>query len=74
MRLTRFFETKNGLREPLFISVLLSVGGVLSVIIAGYVNGVTIGLNQAIGMNAFFFCTRLLVLIPSRYCFKRWGK
>lgn len=62
------------LREPLLCSLLLSIGGVASVIVAGYVNGVAISLLQAVGMNAFFFCTRLLVLIPTRYYFKRQGK
>lgn len=64
----------NILKEPLLSSLLLSIGGIASVIIAGYVNGVAISLMQAVGMNAFFFCTRLLVLVPMRYFFKRLGK
>ena len=46
-----FKKNIDALYEPLLISLLLSTGGVVSVIIAGYLNGVTISLNQGIGMN-----------------------
>jgi hypothetical protein len=60
--------------ESLVGSLVLGFGGIVTVILAGKANGVEINLYQAVGMNAFFFCTRLLGLIPTRYCFKRWGK
>jgi hypothetical protein len=65
---------KSILLESLVGSLVLAFGGIATVILAGKANSVEISLYQAIGMNAFFFCTRLLGLIPTRYCFKRWGK
>ncbi len=59
--------------ESLSASFGLTLGGLISIQVAAYFNGVDITFKQAIGMNAFFFCTRLLWLIPNRYAFKRWG-
>ena len=59
--------------EAFVSSLVLAFGGILTVILAGKANGVEIGLWQAVGMNAFFFCTRLLGLYPTRYLFKKWG-
>lgn len=60
--------------EALTSSFVLALGGIGPVILSGKINSVDIGLWQAAGMNAVFFCTRLLGLYPIRYIFKKWGK
>ena len=70
----RFNFDKAVLFEAVAGSFVLAVGGIGTVMIAGYLNGVQMSVWQAIGMNVFFFHTRLLGLIPTRYVFKRWGK
>jgi hypothetical protein len=60
--------------EALAGSFVIAFGGLITIPLAGAVNGVTISTAQGAGMGAIFFFTRPLGLYIVRYCFKKWGK
>jgi hypothetical protein len=62
------------LSEATVGSAGLFVFGLITIPLAGLVNGVIISFVQGFGMGSFFFCTRIVWLYLVRYCFKRWGK
>jgi hypothetical protein len=55
-------------------SFVIAFGGLITIPLAGWINGVPISMSQGAGMGAIFFFTRPLGLYAVRYCFKRWGK
>jgi hypothetical protein len=62
------------LYEALMGSLVIAFGGLITIPLAGAINGVTISTAQGAGMGAIFFFTRPLGLYIVRYCFKRWYK
>lgn len=65
---------KNIAIEALTGSFVIAFAGLITIPIAGWINGVDISAIQGAGMGFIFFCTRPFGLYFVRYCFKRWGK
>lgn len=76
MKFTELFAKidKNIAIEALTGSFVIASVGLITIPIAGWINGVDISATQGAGMGFIFFCTRPFGLYFVRYCFKRWGK
>jgi hypothetical protein len=55
-------------------SFMIAFAGLITIPIAGWINGVNISVTQGAGMGLIFFFTRPIGLYIVRYCFKRWYK
>ena len=62
------------LYEAFMGSFVIAFGGLITIPLAGAVNGVEISTFQGAGMGLIFFFTRPLGLYIVRYCFKKWYK
>ena len=65
---------KNIVLEAFTGSFVIAFGGLVTIPLAGYINGANISFQQGAGMGFIFFFTRPIGLYIVRYCFKRWGK
>jgi hypothetical protein len=61
---------KSILAEAVTGSFVIALFGLITIPIAGWVNGVAISFTQGAGMGLFFFCTRILGLYLVRYFFR----
>ncbi len=65
---------KNVVIEAAAATAVLAFGGVFVIMGVGALNGVSISLNQSVGMSGMFVFTRFIGLYAVRYIFKHLGK